>query len=200
MNDERCQPCAPLLRCLGVWVVATGLAGCLVPLLAPEVAAGPGRPFAARLVWLCATAGLAGAAWLWLLATAVSVEAVTGAAAASRVRLPGRRLVLAACGIALAGAPPAAATPGAPHDDPHDAAAAVFLTGLPLPDRPVGDTAVVVRAGDTLWALAERALPAGADDGAVTARWHRIYDLNRGLIGPDPDLIHPGQRLRLPRP
>jgi len=59
---------------------------------------------------------------------------------------------------------------------------------------------VVVRAGDTLWALAERALPAGADNGAVTARWHRIYRLNRDLIGPDPDLIQPGQRLRLPRP
>ena len=87
-----------------------------------------------------------------------------------------------------------------PHADPPDAAAAVFLTGLPLPDRPGGDDAVVVRAGDTLWALAERALPAGADDGAVTARWHLIYDLNRDRIGADPDLIQPGQRLRLPRP
>lgn len=200
MKNEPCERRPPRLRCLGVWVVATGVVGSLVPLLAPELAAGPGSPFAARLVWLCAAAGLAGAAWLWLLATAVAIEAVTGAAAASRVRLPGRRLVLAACGIALAGATPAAATPGAPHVDPHDAAAAVFLTGLPLPDRPAGDTAVVVRAGDTLWALAERTLPAGADDGAVTARWHRIYDLNRELIGPDPDLIQPGQRLRLPRP
>jgi hypothetical protein len=201
MNHQPRDRRGARLRRLGVWVVATGVVGCLVPLLAPEVAAGPvGGPFAARLVWLCAAAGLAGAAWLWLLATAVAVEAVTGAGAASRVSLPGHRLVLAACGIALAGASPAAATPGAPHVDPHDAAAAVLLTGLPLPDRPVGDDAVVVRAGDTLWALAERALPPGADDGAVTARWHRIYHLNRDLIGPDPDLIQPGQRLRLPRP
>ena len=155
MNDQPCEPRAPRLRCLGIWVVATGIAGCLVPLLTPEVAASPvGSAFPARLVWLCAAAGLAGAAWLWLLTTAVAVEAVTGAGSASGVPLPGRRLVLAACGIALAGASPAAATPGAPHADPHDAAAAVFLTGLPLPDRPVGDDAVVVRAGDTLWTLA----------------------------------------------
>ena len=191
---------APRPRCLGVWVVATGIAGCLGGLLAPEAAHSPvGRPFADQLVWLCAVAGLAGSAWLWLLTTAVAVETATGAGATG-VPLPGRRLVLAACGIALAGASPAAATPGAPLVDPHDAAAAVLLTGLPLPDRPVGDDAVVVRAGDTLWALAEHALPPGADDGAVTARWHRIYDLNRDRIGPDPDLIQPGQRLRLPRP
>lgn len=202
MNDQSRERCAPRLRCLGIWVVVTGITGCLVPLLAPEVAASPvGSPFAAQLVWLCAAAGLAGAAWLWLLTTAVAVEAVTGAGAACGVPLPGRRLVLAACGIALAGASPAAATSatsGAPHADPHDAAA--FLAGLPLPDRPVGDDAVMVRAGDTLWALAERALPEGADDAAITARWHRIYDLNRDRIGPDPDLIQPGQRLRLPRP
>jgi hypothetical protein len=200
MKDELRERRAPRPRCLGVWIVATGIAGCLVRLLTPEVAVSPvGRTFAAQLVWLCAAAGLAGAAWLWLLATTVAVEAMTGAA--SGVPLPGRRLVLAACGIALAGAAPAAATPGQPHADPHGAAAAVFVAGLPLPDRPEGgDEVVVVRAGDTLWALAERSLPAGADDGAVTARWHRIYALNRDRIGPDPDLIQPGQRLRLPPP
>jgi nucleoid-associated protein YgaU len=58
---------------------------------------------------------------------------------------------------------------------------------------------VVVRPGDTLWDLAVRHLPPGADAGAVTACWHRIHELNRAVIGGDPDLILPGQQLRLPR-
>ena len=31
-----------------------------------------------------------------------------------------------------------------------------------------------------------------------TRRWRQIYELNRAVIGPDPDLIQPAQRLRLP--
>ncbi len=34
---------------------------------------------------------------------------------------------------------------------------------------------------------------------AVNDRWHRIYRANRAVIGADPDLIQPDQRLRLPR-
>ena len=49
-----------------------------------------------------------------------------------------------------------------------------------------------------LWALAERRAAARrATDREVTARWHAIYRRNRGVIGPDPDLILPGQVLRL---
>jgi len=33
---------------------------------------------------------------------------------------------------------------------------------------------------------------------AVEARWRAIYRLNRDVIGRDPDLIRPGQRLVLP--
>lgn len=200
---------APRGRGLAVWVAATVVAGALARLLAPEVALTPvGRPFAEQLVGLCAVAGLAGVAWLWLLTTVVTVEAVTGARSIAGVPAPLRCLVLAACGIALVGTAPAVATPGrlqvADHPDPHESRTAAALAGLPLPDRAQGtehaDEVVVVRAGDTLWALAARSLAPGADDSAVTARWHRIYDLNGDLIGPDPDLIQPGQRLRLPRP
>jgi len=207
MDDRHGQQHAPPSRCLAVWVVATAVAAALAGLLAPQVALPPaGHPFADRLVWLCSAAGLAGTAWLWLLTTAVAVEALTGARAPSGVPLPLRRLVLAACGVVLAGAAPAVATPVQPHAASHaraqDPTAAVFLAGLPLPDRAEGvvDEEVVVRAGDTLWALAERSLPPAAGAGAVTARWHRIYALNRDRIGPDPDLIQPGQRLRLPPP
>lgn len=44
--------------------------------------------------------------------------------------------------------------------------------------------------GDTLWDLAARYLSGGT-------RWGEIYDMNRSSIA-DPDLILPGQRLRLP--
>jgi hypothetical protein len=205
----------PRLRCVAVGIVATAVAAGLARLLAPEVVPGPGgRPFADQLVWLCAVAGLAGAAWLWLLTLLVAVEALGGAPTIPAAPAPLRRLVLAACGIALVGAAPAAATA---HADLH-APRSVVLAGLPLPDRAEGASAVantraagttrtarapdgvLVRPGDTLWALAERSLPPGAGDRAVTAGWQRIYDLNRARIGPDPDLIHPGQRLRLPPP
>jgi hypothetical protein len=199
------------LRCLAVGIVATAVAAGLARLLAPEVVPGPaGRPFADQLVWLCAVTGLAGAAWLWLLTLLVTAEALSGAPVTAAVPAPLRRLALAACGIALVGATPAVATA---HADLHDPGG-VVLAGLPLPDRAEGAGArtkgdtraagaanpVLVRPGDTLWALAERSLPPGAADAAVTAGWHRIYDLNRARIGPDPDLIHPGQRLRLPPP
>ncbi len=57
--------------------------------------------------------------------------------------------------------------------------------------------ALVVRPGDTLWALAEQDLPAPATDRQVSARWRAVYRRNRGVIGPDPDLIRPGQVLKL---
>ena len=57
---------------------------------------------------------------------------------------------------------------------------------------------MLVRPGDSLWSLAARDLPAGSPAALVTARWHAIYAANRSVIGPDPDLIVPGQRLRLP--
>ena len=213
MVDQLAPQRAPHLRGPAVWVAATAVAGALARLLAPEASLGPtGRPFDGQLVWLCAVSGLAGVAWLWLLSTAVVVEAVTGVATTPGVPAALRRLVLAACGVALVGTGHAVAAagrlPAAAHPDPHEPEAAVILAGLPLPDRAEGaralDREVTVRAGDTLWALAQQSLPPRADGcvdyGAVTARWHRIYDLNRDRIGPDPDLIQPGQRLRLPRP
>jgi hypothetical protein len=88
--------------------------------------------------------------------------------------------------------------------DPVSAVAAA-LTGLPLPDRQRGTPSerpaehrVEVRPGDTLWAIAVRSLPAGADPGAVARRCRHIHQTNRAVIGDDPDLIRPGQRLRVP--
>ena len=73
-------------------------------------------------------------------------------------------------------------------------------------DRPVDlvrpGTPYVVEAGDTLWAIACRSLGAGGrsapTSAEVAAYWPRIYQANRDVIGNDPDLLFPGQRLALP--
>ena len=64
--------------------------------------------------------------------------------------------------------------------------------------RPGTGTVVVVEAGDCLWHLAAADLPRDAGPAEIAARWQAIYRLNRAVIGADPDLIHPGQRLVLP--
>jgi resuscitation-promoting factor RpfA len=56
-----------------------------------------------------------------------------------------------------------------------------------------------VRPGDTLWGIAAAHLPAGSRSPAQVDRyWRQIYAANRAAIGSDPDLIHPGTRLKVP--
>lgn len=69
-----------------------------------------------------------------------------------------------------------------------------------------GDTArpdlaagvIVVAPGDTLWDLAAGTLPPGSTDAEITASWHAWYELNRAVVGDDPDRLHPGQLLQAP--
>jgi nucleoid-associated protein YgaU len=58
----------------------------------------------------------------------------------------------------------------------------------------------VVKPGDSLWELAGAELGPAAADSAVASRWPQWYAANRAVIGPDPDLILPGQVLRIPAP
>lgn len=44
-----------------------------------------------------------------------------------------------------------------------------------------------VKGGDTLWSIAHHA----------HMSWQRLYQLNRGVIGPNPNLIYPGMELLL---
>lgn len=79
------------------------------------------------------------------------------------------------------------------------------LDGLPLPDRPVTSTISdqathVVIAGQSLWMIAEARLGADATPATVARESARWYQHNRTLIGPDPDLILPGQVLAVPNP
>ena len=64
------------------------------------------------------------------------------------------------------------------------------------PDAPVGT--VEVRPGDTLWGLAARSLGPDASDAQIAAEWPRWYAANASTIGPDPDVLLPGQMLVVP--
>ncbi|MFJ9314012.1 LysM peptidoglycan-binding domain-containing protein [Pimelobacter simplex] len=189
---------------LGVSAAAV-LAGLTLGPGALRLVRAPGTTFAELLVQCCTTAALVAVAGLWLAATDVARAVV--------LRRPGRvgpvrATLLALCGItalAASAAPAGAADP--PPAVPAPAPAPVpSLAGLPLPDRPTGTRSapdrldVVVRPGDTLWAIAERALGPGATAGEVAAHWPRIHARNAAVIGPDPDRIRPGQLLHLPSP
>lgn len=58
------------------------------------------------------------------------------------------------------------------------------------PPRPTQHRYYVVQGGDTLDGIAHRF--------HVNGGWQRLYSVNRKTIGPNPNVIHPGQRLVLP--
>lgn len=88
------------------------------------------------------------------------------------------------------------ASADSPHPHP-SARPSLAWTASGIHQRAASD--VVVRAGDCLWAITERELrdPSAA---RVSARWPSWWRTNRRVIGSDPNLIHPGQRLRRPEP
>ena len=60
-------------------------------------------------------------------------------------------------------------------------------------------TTVVIRPGDSLWAIAQRIVGPSASNAAVEKELVSIWNQNAGRIGTgDPNLIFPGTRLRLP--
>jgi nucleoid-associated protein YgaU len=50
----------------------------------------------------------------------------------------------------------------------------------------------IVAQGDTLWAISKKFYGKGSD-------YTKIYDANKDLIGPNPNLIKPGQELVIPQ-
>jgi nucleoid-associated protein YgaU len=188
-------------RCVLVACGATALAAVATRVLLGELS----RPLGSTdqvLVRGCVLALLGAAGWSWLTALGTVAEAWSGRADRARCRSPLRRAVLLCCGIALA------VPAGAAAADDHRLPPAT-IAGLPLPDRATGPAhprgseppshrTVVVRAGDCLWHLAAADLSAEATDAEIEARWRAIHRLNTAVIGPDPNLLHPGQRLVLP--
>jgi hypothetical protein len=179
---------------------------------APTVSATSGPEH----VVLAASGLLAWAVWAWgalgLLLTAAS--AAPGAAGAlaralSRLVLPaglrtasglalGVGLVVAAPAASAAPAvsPAAVSVPDWPADD------GPFRPALPdWPTAPAEDDEHVVEPGECLWRIVENRLLAtgahatAADVATAVDRW---WSANADDIGPDPDLIHPGQVLLPP--
>ena len=96
-----------------------------------------------------------------------------------------------------------------------------LLDGLPVPDRvsggardrsrglsaqatvrapdraPADDRTVRVDPGDCLWSLAAGLLPPGSPTSTVAEGWRLLYAANREVVGPDPDLLQPGQTLQI---
>jgi resuscitation-promoting factor RpfA len=70
----------------------------------------------------------------------------------------------------------------------------------PAPIRPIRASEPAtyrVRPGDSLWSIAGEWLSAD-DAGRIARYWPRLYRANAKIVGPDPDLIHPGQTLAMP--
>lgn len=80
----------------------------------------------------------------------------------------------------------------APRD--HAAGADVTLVSRGQHD----DVFVTVRRGDTLWSIVADRLGGSATIEQVAQAWPAWYAANRDVIGPDPDLILPGQQLHPP--
>lgn len=209
------------IRCLGVALVACATALPLGLTLA-SLLGRPAEPTdpGGQLVRICAGLLLMCLVWAWAAVLASVVDAWQGASARELAGVPPwlRRLVLLGCGVALAGGITA---PGHAVGEASSGgvAGAAMLAGLPMPDRATdwaapatapepASSAVeapvrppgphTIAPGETLWGIAAASLDPDAPPEAVEARWREIHRVNRAVIGDDPDLIHPGDRLVLP--
>ena len=218
MTVQRWATTTVVMTVVGVllWAVAPD------PALVAAAAADPQRLVDTQgpdaLITLLAWA-LAAACWAWgalgLLLTAASAAPGLGGRLAGvllTVVLPAglRRVaalavgvsLVAAPGVALASAAPAAtvasASPvSAEWSDIGPAAAPPAVPDWPAPVA--ADEHVVVR-GDCLWdvAAAWLATRGPATDSEVQAAVQAWWQTNAAVVGPDPDLLLPGQVLRAP--
>jgi nucleoid-associated protein YgaU len=176
------------------WVL-TALAVASVWLIAPDVdatfTAATGPDFPQALIAIASLLQLSVACWVLVV---IGVGHTSSKLATSITPQLMRRALVAGAAGALALTPV--------HAERVTSPARHQLDGLRLPDRPIvsgpSTLSVVVSPGDTLWAIAARSLPPGATSSEIAAACARWYATNRAVIGADPDLIHPQQRLTPP--
>lgn len=154
-----------------------------------QIAALRGDEFPAALLALITLITVVVGVWALLVASLASIPGLRGVAVAITPRI--------LRGVLFAGVAGALTVPAARADDQG-------VEGLRLPDRPLVagrvepaemQSTVLVRSGDTLWAIARARLGPNADVATTAHKVDRWHDANREVIGDDPDLIHPGQRL-----
>ena len=126
-----------------------------------------------------------------------------------------RRVLSAMLGVGLIGVIPAAAQAAPLGMAPSGVAASSLTPGpsrteppLPSLDRPGAPATspppprapaeITVRPGDCLWTIAAEHLGSPASNALIDREWLRWYAANRDVIGADPDVLQPGQRLVLP--
>jgi hypothetical protein len=161
-----------------IWVIAAYLAGVTALAALLTLLAGP-RPQAARITRLTPS---------WFRA-ALAVALGAGMTAPTLAIVP-----------AVAATRPVVHRHGPAHisvswptsTTPRGHATAAPATPARSPAR------ITVRPGECLWSIAAEALPPRASDARVAAAWPRWWRTNRSVVGPDPDLIRPGERLTQP--
>jgi LysM repeat protein len=193
---------------LGVTTTATSVA--------LRLTAGLRRPadpdYSALLVAGAAWVLVVCVAWACLVSAALLLEVVSSGRLhiATHLGCPPslRRAVLGGLGIALTTGGAAVAMPASAVPAPAEGSGAGRFS-VPVPARPtdarstgaaydVPRQRVQVEPGDSLWRIAERRPGQRASSQEVARLVERTYRANRRVIGPDPDLIFPGQRLEVP--
>ena len=198
------DPTAPVVHlvALAAWA---GAAWLLVLVTATLLAAVPGAAgAAATTLTRCLAPRVKRSALRVALGVAVASAGSTGTALAAGAPVPTPatqpHAVLAPGfdwpGLVRPSPPRAAAPPPAATAQPTRARPAPTT-----PPAPVGASGqVVVRPGDCLWDLADRALGGHAAPARIAAVWPAWWQANRAVIGTDPDLLRPGMHLRRPTP
>ncbi|MCW2670124.1 MAG: hypothetical protein JWO27_2021 [Frankiales bacterium] len=209
-------PAGPLLVLVSLlaWACTGWLA--LVALLTWSCAlpGAPGRD-AARLLRRVAPAPVRGLVRV-AVGASLAASVLTGPAALAEDRSPtvagSASDALDWPGLAPIPSPAGTAAPAVPAPVaavPTPSAAAVVAAPAPArvqvrvdahPRRSVvpAPSEVVVHTGDSLWAIAQRELGTAATQRQVARAWPRWWSANREVIGDDPDVIHPGDRLTAP--
>ncbi|WP_236683755.1 LysM peptidoglycan-binding domain-containing protein [Demequina flava] len=80
-----------------------------------------------------------------------------------------------------------ASTSGAPDTAPTESPA------------PTTDETVTVETGDTLWDITAQALPQDATPAQIAQSWPDLHAANKDAVGKNPDLIHAGTELTIPK-
>jgi len=102
--------------------------------------------------------------------------------------------------VAAPVAPPVVApstAPAAAPDPAWRAVTPVHAAGPALRPTATGGAERVVHRGDSLWSIAAARLGPDARPGAVLREVHRLHALNADVVGADPDVLLPGQVLRV---
>ena len=168
----------------GCWLALVWL---VIALTASAAAALPGRcgPLADRVVAVTVPAT---ARRLLAIALGLTVATAASAAPATAGVVPQQRPAVSPLDLDWpVASEPSAPTPTQATRKPSAATGANDGSGAR------GE--VVVLDGDSLWSIAQRHLPPGVTNAQIAADWPRWYSANRSVVGADPNLLLPGQRL-----